>query len=88
MMKTKHEWTKHWPSEIGAYWFYGWTSRISLRMSGKPRMEFVKVRQGSNALMVTTAAQFLYKSECVGVWCKADVPEPPACLSELLRNRE
>lgn len=87
MTKIKDEWTEEWPVVVGEYWFYGWTSRIGLRMSSKPRMEFVKVRQARNALMAATASQFLYKSECTGVWCKANVPEPPACLSQVVRNK-
>lgn len=60
-------WTKDWPTGLGWYWFYGWTSRL-LRDT-TPRLIPVRVCASSTGSPIYIAgAQFLYQSEGADGW--------------------
>jgi len=80
----KNTWTKHWPTEPGYYWFYGWcfSYDYDVRTRQKPypiKHYFVEARKVSNGVLYVTDGHFLSKAEgALGIWCVAELPAPPS----------
>lgn len=71
-------WSREWPVEPGAYWFYGWEFRSQIRENKLPELHFVHVRRGSNCVMYVTNGHFLYQEEgAEGVWMPVELPGLP-----------
>lgn len=81
-MAADEQWEFDTPTEAGAYWFHGWTSNFSLRMSEQETiLVYVNMRKNGK-LTFFERAQFLYPKEMYGVWCKARIPTPPQLNAE------
>jgi hypothetical protein len=72
----EHQWTSGWPDEPGNYWFYGWLLEAS--PFDKPEMTLVEMFLcGDGKLTCVGKGEFIYKTESLGLWAPANLPEPP-----------
>jgi len=71
----EYQWTPDWPSEIGTYWFLGWTGPWRDRL---PDVQLVRVRGVANGgIMAQMQGRIIYEQSCLGLWTPATLPEPP-----------
>lgn len=71
---SKVIWTKEYPTEEGDYWSYGGY----VRGSNPPKLIHVRVKRvGNGTLVFVGNGAFLYDTEWVGYWTKAEIPELP-----------
>lgn len=72
-------WTTEWPTSPGIYWFYGdLFGRKNRRDDLRIQMHLVRCHQGANGLVfVSDINSFVFKSEAVGVWTTAVLPDVP-----------
>lgn len=72
-------WTLDWPTERGAYWFYGWRWRNGLTKTHEPKLLYVTiVHDALGTPMYICGSGYIYRSEgAYGYWMKAELPELP-----------
>lgn len=70
LSKIESQWVTEWPTELGAYWFYGWTGRTH-RSGGElvdPKLSYVIATMGAVKLFCQTGGVFVYEREVKGKW--------------------
>ena len=77
---AQHEWQREWPTELGRWWFYGWSWGGARARADKPELYLVDVGETVvlGSMVYETDGEFLYKEEgATGMWMKAQLPELP-----------
>ena len=72
-------WATEWPTEPGAYWFYGYRfGRVSVGVIQAPELLHLRVRQVSNGMVYICEGHFMSKKDVVEPhFKKITLPKPP-----------
>ena len=71
----EYQWTADWPTESGAYWFYGWKTGCLER---DPEMTLVAITAKSGYIFATIHGYALTEHVAVGLWSLATLPSAPS----------
>lgn len=70
-------WTEEWPTEPGAYWFYGKTSRDGNLKMRQAQVHYANRTNRTNLVRIVDGL-FIYESNgAKGFWLPLESPQPP-----------
>lgn len=73
-----------WPDETGFWWFYGWVYK-SQRDDAPEMLPCRAAVNAAGEIVVHRFNDFMYRSEAIGLFQKAFVPEPSVAIEEYLK---